>query len=93
MNREIWARVDRQWKEEVLRADFPQLTAGMGGAWRDDHPDNIQAHIDGATKKKDRREWSDDCYSIATWVCKRCFFPFFRTEHSAFRCPEQREVE
>lgn len=27
MNREAWARVDRLWKEEVLRAEFPQLTA------------------------------------------------------------------
>jgi hypothetical protein len=29
---------------------------GMGGAWRDDHPDNIQATPGGATKKKDQRE-------------------------------------
>jgi hypothetical protein len=27
MNREAWARVDRLWKEEVLRAEFAQLTA------------------------------------------------------------------
>lgn len=27
MNREAWARVERLWKEEVLRLEFPQLTA------------------------------------------------------------------
>jgi hypothetical protein len=33
---------------------------GMGGAWRDDHPDNIQAHIGGVTKEKGRRGWTSD---------------------------------
>ena len=33
---------------------------GMGGAWWDDHPDNIQADIGGATKKKDQQGWTAD---------------------------------
>ncbi len=36
---------------------------GMGGAWRDDHPDNIQAfkpHIGGATLKRDRAGLTTD---------------------------------
>ena len=32
---------------------------GMGGAWRDDHPDNIQQHTGGATGKRDQPEWNE----------------------------------
>jgi hypothetical protein len=34
---------------------------GMGGGWRDDHPDNIQAHIGGVTKRRDQPEWISEC--------------------------------
>ena len=36
---------------------------GMGGAWRDDHRDNVQAThwwCNGVTEKKDQREWTGD---------------------------------
>jgi len=33
---------------------------GMGGAWRDDHPDNIQAVHWWCTTRRDQREWTAD---------------------------------
>jgi hypothetical protein len=43
----------------------------MGGAWRNDHPDNIQAkHYWCSDKKKDRQEWMADGRSVE---------PLFRT--------------
>jgi hypothetical protein len=37
---------------------------GMGGAWRNDHPDKIQATHGGVMGKKDRREWMTDDRSV-----------------------------
>ncbi len=34
---------------------------GMGGGWRDDHPDNIQAPHWVCRKKRDQRERTSDC--------------------------------
>jgi hypothetical protein len=40
----------------VLR---PWPPKGMGGAWRDDHPDNIQATHWWCNGEKDQPEWND----------------------------------
>ena len=41
---------------------------GMGGAWRDDHPDNVRAAHWWCNGKKDRPEWTTDGQSVV-----RCF--------------------
>jgi hypothetical protein len=48
---------------------------GMGGAWRDDHPDNIQANIGGVTTKRDRPERMTDGESAVAMHQSLCFVP------------------
>jgi len=50
-NREAWARVDRLWKEEVLRIEFPQLTAFAVSQYADTSFEFLPSSI------KDRLWW------------------------------------
>jgi hypothetical protein len=54
---------------------------GMGGSWRDDHPDT-KLLTGGATQKKDRPGWTTDprsvCFSLLEWSKIGLCSPYIR---------------
>jgi hypothetical protein len=63
MNRKVWARVDRPWKEEVLRAEFPQLTAVAISQYADTSFDFLPSSI------------TDRLCVVYPALCKTCSQP------------------
>ncbi len=75
MNRKI---VDQGGRRPICHEEFTDYNdivpdhrepKGMGGAWRDDHPDTFRQRIGGATKRRDQPGLTTDGRS-------RVFAPF-----------------